>query len=131
MQDVYRDYSYTSESPRQQTRPTPSPRSPEVYQGYRYGLVEEVDSGINAYDEEEEEEADEDGLNGARKQALLGMSYNEVYGKDAYSPYSGGMDFRLAQFVNQHNVNMDDGAIIYPLSREEKNVTNKYKWVRL
>lgn len=127
MQESYRDYAFTPGRSRGQARPLPSPRSPEVYQGYRYRPAEEVDSGINAYDEEEEEEVEEEKLSVGRRQALMGMPFNEAYGRDAYSPYAGGMDSRLAQFVSQHNVNMDDGAIIYPLSKEGRTATMKHK----
>ncbi|VUZ52744.1 unnamed protein product, partial [Hymenolepis diminuta] len=87
-------------------------QQPEVFSGYRRG--EEVNSGINAYDEEDEE------IRGQQRGFLPAPSFAEVVEKDVYSPYVGGMDVRLAHFVNQHNINMDDGAVIYPIPNEGK-----------
>uniref|UniRef100_A0A5K3FSE6 Aamy domain-containing protein n=1 Tax=Mesocestoides corti TaxID=53468 RepID=A0A5K3FSE6_MESCO len=90
--------------------------SPNAYSGYHGD-----DSGINAYDEEEEEVED------ATRKPLHSGDEKVVYapsGRDIYSPY-GGMDVRLAQFVSQHNVNMNDGAIVYTVSDGEKSGTRK------
>eukprot|EP00108_Taenia_solium_P001300 TsM_000263100 transcript=TsM_000263100 gene=TsM_000263100 len=86
-----------------------------VYNGYRLG--EEVESGTNAYDEEELEE---------QERPFVSPSFEESLEKNVYSPYVSGMDVRLAQFVSQHNVNMGDGAVIYPVSGEE-NVNGRKK----
>lgn len=87
-------------------------QQPDVFSGYRRG--EEVNSGINAYDEEDEE------IRGQQRGFLPAPPFREVVEKDVYSPYVGGMDVRLAHFVNQHNINMDDGAVIYPIPNEDK-----------
>ncbi|KAM7540975.1 hypothetical protein Aperf_G00000022386 [Anoplocephala perfoliata] len=105
-------------SRRQQPAPSSFSQPPEVYSGYRLG--DEVDSGINAYDEEEEDIR-------SQKRSFVGPPFSEAVEKDAYSPYVGGMDVRLAQFVSHHNVNMDDGAIIYPLTPADKTDGKKRK----
>ncbi|KAH9285388.1 Oligo-1,6-glucosidase [Echinococcus granulosus] len=92
------------------------PSLPPVYNGYRLG--EEVESGTNAYDEEE--------LDG-QGQAFISSSFEEGLEKNVYSPYVSGMDVRLAQFVSQHNVNMGDGAVIYPVSGVEDADSRKKK----
>uniref|UniRef100_A0A0R3T679 Aamy domain-containing protein n=1 Tax=Rodentolepis nana TaxID=102285 RepID=A0A0R3T679_RODNA len=89
----------------------------ETYSDYRRG--EEADSLINAYDEEDEEIHDQ------QRGPMPHPSFQEVGEKDAYSPYVSGMDVRLAQFVNQHNINMDDGAVVYPVSNQNTTKSKK------
>lgn len=127
MHHSYRDnYTYSSSSNNRfsgslRQRPAPAPFSQtEVYSGYRHG--DEVDSGINAYDEEKEDIQ-------SLKRSFMNPPFVEVVEKDVYSPYAGGMDVRLAQFVSQHNVNMDDGAIIYPMAPAHSAKDKKRKWV--
>nr|CDS27097.1 trehalose 6 phosphate hydrolase [Hymenolepis microstoma] len=101
---------------RQQPAPIPA-LQPEVYSDYRRGG--EADSLINAYDEEDEE------IHDRQRSPLALHSFPEVVEKDVYSPYVSGMDVRLAQFVNQHNINMDDGAVIYPLPDQSTTKSKK------
>lgn len=109
MQPSYRNYNRFSENLRVQPPP------PDVYNGYRLG--EEVESGTNAYDEEELEE---------QGRVFVSPSFEESLEKNIYSPSVTGMDVRLAQFVSQHNVNMGDGAVIYPVLGAE-NASGKKK----
>ncbi len=90
----------------------PSPANAyETYSSYDDRGDDGEDSGMNAYgDEHQAFTSGESGVYESRG------GYGPA--KNTYAPYYG-MDVRLAQFVNEHNVNMDDGAVIYPLPGEE------------
>lgn len=104
-----RDNAYRLPSENTRVSPQAFRAGPNAHSSY------EEDSGINAYEDDVLEDRQPFGVGSDLSYAMRKSPNWQEGGQPAYK----GMDVRLARFVDQHNVNMDDGAVIYPLPGEE------------